>query len=99
MVNLHKLQEFTSLSPGASEPACRELCEPSKGLQCPWWCATERLPSCFFQKKQPTFVYFKKRKEGTVERKCLFGGFFSLQRWFRHMNENETFCVEKQSQV
>lgn len=49
--------------------------------------------------KKTTFVYFKKRKGGTVVRKCLFGGFFSLQRWFRCMNENETFCVEKQSQV
>lgn len=31
---------------------------------------------CVFKKTQPSFVYFKKRKEGTVERKCLFGAFF-----------------------
>lgn len=46
-------------------------------------------------------MFISKRKEGTVERKCLFGDLFSLQktRWFSHMNENETFCVEKQSEV
>lgn len=99
VANLHKLQDFTSLSPGASEPACRELCEPSKGLQTPLVVCYWGAAILFFSKQQLTFVYFKKRKEGTVERKCCSGGFFSLQRWFRHMNENETFCVEKQSQV
>lgn len=74
---------------------------PAKGSRCSWWWAIER-PSCyfFFFLKRPTYVYFKKRKEGTVERKCLSGDFFLYQkRWFRHMNENETFCVEKQSKV
>lgn len=30
--------------------------------------------------KRPTYVYFKKGKEGTVERKWLFGDLFSLQK-------------------
>lgn len=50
--------------------------------------------------KGPTNVYFKERKEGTVERKCPFGDLFLYRkRWFSHMNENETFCAEKQSIV
>lgn len=54
---------------------------PAKSSRYSWWWAIER-PSCWFGffLKRPTYVYFKKGKEGTVERKWLFGDLFSLQK-------------------
>lgn len=74
MANLHKLQEFALLATGTSKPAHGDL-----GAQ---QGSPDALSALIFREWNPAFfvlntsVYFKKRKEGTAERKCLFGDFF-----------------------
>lgn len=94
MANLHKLQEFALLATGTSKLARGDL-GAQQGSPDALCFGIRRVESClfFFFFVLNTSVYFKKRKEGTAERKCLFGDFFFLsKRWFRHMNENETLC-------
>lgn len=73
-----------------------------EGLQVPLVGSCARLPSCCvfgFQKNPTNFCLFQKEKRRNCTEEVSVWGFFSSQRWLRHMNENETFCVEKQPQV
>lgn len=79
MANLHKWQEFALLATGSSKPACGDL-GAQQGSPDALCSGIQRVESCLIFFVLNTSVYFKKRKEGTAERKCLFGDFFSFQK-------------------